>query len=467
MSRWVEQLKNHPIHESLRQLEEWGGTEFDDISEEELIERKRFIKVLELHKNVLQTVDADIVPFNQLDGLNNQLRSANIWNQVQSYSKNNNITHLQTANNHLSTQLTQLCLLIPLIKNGEKGPKGDDSTTFEYALRALIKKKEEIEYDYKNLKSVIESSGVDIVELTATIEERKKETDASLSQWQQQFSDAQEKRSESYNEWKNIIDKEVKEQSRKITTDTEKDVVKYKEKIEGELTQLKNDAKTKHNDILELYELASGDSISGGYAQTANKESRQSNLWRFLSFVFIIAAVIWLYTAYKQSDFRVSVAQVLIENSSETIKEDVSEKSKAKSENGVPISGKKTGHVVANNKQLINDKPNFNNTASVWQHFLLSFSLTGVLLFGAGYAARQAHSHRTTEQKTRWFALQIKALDPYISSMEAEDQKEIKKQLAEKFFNGVEQNSDDIKVFDSDTPSSLINSVTNLVKQVK
>lgn len=465
MNRWSEQLKNHPVHEAINQLEVWVSTEFDDISEEELSERNRFMKVIGLHKEVLQDIDADIIPFNQLDGLNKQLRTAQIWNQAHSYSENNNIAHLKAANDHLSTLLTQLCLLIPLVENERDSSKRDDTESFEYGFRALIKKKEALEQELTKLKVDIEKYGSDVADLTSITEERKKETDAALSQWQQQFSDAQDKRSDNFNDWKNGIEKETKKTTTTIISNTDKEVATFKEKIEVTLDQLESDSNTKHKAILELYELASGDSISGGYAQTANKERSQSNFWRFISYVFIIAAVVWLYTAYQQSGI------TLVNQPSEVINQPAQEmfdlKDTSKVENRGAIEEVTRDKVVNNITEEKNSEKS-STSRYLWQHILLSFSLTGVLLFGAGYAARQAHSHRSTEQKTRWFALQVKALDPYISSMSPDDQRDLKKQLADKFFNGIENSSvDDKSSLDTDSPSSIIKSITDLVKQVK
>jgi len=466
MSRWSDQLKNHPIHETIRQLQEWVSTEFEDVSEEEFSERNRFNKVLGLYKSKLESIDAEIAPFNQIDGLNSQLKVAQIWNQANAYAQNRNITHLKAANDHLSGQLTQLSLLLPLVEGDNQKLVHDDSSSLEYALRVLIKKKEELESDLSKIGANIDMSNAEVAELNLAIDERKKESDAALSQWQQQFSDAQEKRSNNFNEWKNAIDGEIKGKTSSITSKTQEAVETYRKGIEEALNQLNDDAKAKHNAILELYELASGDSISGGYAQTANKERFQTNFWRAVSFAFIIAAVFWLYSAYQQVEMKPTSGYTFIKKTDPETTETVDGKTKNIARIKKDESKNNDGQLEIESK--IQEPNNQVNTASFWQHLLLSFSLTGVLLFGAGYAARQAHSHRTTEQKTRWFALQIKALDPYISSMEPGDQLDLKKQLADKFFNGVEQSSvDDIKVFDSDTPSSLINSVTNLVKQTK
>jgi hypothetical protein len=52
----------------------------------------------------------------------------------------------------------------------------------------------------------------------------------------------------------------------------------------------------------------------------------------------------------------------------------------------------------------------------------MSFSLTAVLLYGAAYSAQQSTKHRNNEKRARWFALEIKAIDPFISSLPESDQ---------------------------------------------
>ncbi|MFO7831710.1 MAG: hypothetical protein R6V18_06965 [Desulfuromonadaceae bacterium] len=50
MSRWKDKLNEHPIHETLSELETLINTDFDDIDEQELVERRRFDKVLNAYK---------------------------------------------------------------------------------------------------------------------------------------------------------------------------------------------------------------------------------------------------------------------------------------------------------------------------------------------------------------------------------------------------------------------------------
>ena len=57
-----------------------------------------------------------------------------------------------------------------------------------------------------------------------------------------------------------------------------------------------------------------------------------------------------------------------------------------------------------------------------------------MLLAAAGYFSLQSKLHRDSEQQMRWFALEVKAIDPFLSSLDDLDQKELKKKLSEKLF---------------------------------
>ena len=77
---------------------------------------------------------------------------------------------------------------------------------------------------------------------------------------------------------------------------------------------------------------------------------------------------------------------------------------------------------------------NASDGALNWAELVTAGSLTLVLLAAAGYASRQSKTHRDLEQQMRWFSLEVKAIDPFLSSLEDADQKELKKQLSERLF---------------------------------
>jgi hypothetical protein len=82
MNRWQQKFDEHPIHETLNQLEDYVSKQFDDIKEDETQERRRFLKIISTYQELLSDLDPELVPVNQLDSLNNGLRHQNIWNQV-------------------------------------------------------------------------------------------------------------------------------------------------------------------------------------------------------------------------------------------------------------------------------------------------------------------------------------------------------------------------------------------------
>ncbi|WP_210456006.1 hypothetical protein [Vibrio crassostreae] len=287
---------------------------------------------------------------------------------------------------------------------------------------------------FQDLKDKLENLQKEKGELETVIENRRQEVDQQISQWQQQFSDAQEKRSENYQDWKSSLDKDIRGDSKQLKTDTANELNSIKKETLSALDDLKTQSENKHKQIQELYELASGDSISGGYTKTAKNEEEQANLWRWLSLSFVLATVFWIYSAY--DEYRAeSPSQVKV---TATVKQS-------------PIS-----HTSSTEKV-----EGFN-----WSKYLLTFSLTGVLLFGAGYTAQQSSKHREEARRTRRFALQVKALDPYISSLDFQDQTEIKKKLTEKFFNGVDHTAPlpDTTSISPKVASQLVQALTDIAK---
>lgn len=399
MSSWAEKLENHPLHETLIQLLNWVQVEVDEITDD-ISEVRRFENIIRRVQANLQSIDAELVAFGELDAFNNALRHQNVWQQVNSFSQNGNAAHIRNANNHLTNALNGKQWLVAPSTVGEQV----EQQHLREAYDDLAEKFQLLKEKFGNLEK--EKSDLEI-----TIENRRQEVDQQISQWQQQFSEAQEKRSNNYQDWKSNLEKNVSESNKELINKTESKLEKLESDTSVFLSRLSEQSEQKHNRIQELYELASGDSISGGYAQTAKEESVQADRWRIISLGFIVVTVIWLLSAfcfYSSGGFHTAGSQV-----------------------------KPLTEVTSENTEA--------NMASLdWSRYLITFSITGVLLFGAGYAGQQSTRHRDEARRTQRFALQVKALDPYISSLPEEEQINIKKSLTEKFFDGVgEQSSTD------------------------
>lgn len=265
MSSWAEKLENHPLHETLIQLLNWVQVEVDEITDD-ISEVRRFENIIRRVQANLQSIDAELVAFGELDAFNNALRHQNVWQQVNSFSQNGNAAHIRNANNHLTNALNGKQWLVAPSTVGEQV----EQQHLREAYDDLADKFQLLKEKFGNLEK--EKSDLEI-----TIENRRQEVDQQISQWQQQFSEAQEKRSNNYQDWKSNLEKNVSESNKELINKTESKLEKLESDTSVFLSRLSEQSEQKHNRIQELYELASGDSISGGYAQTAKEESVQAN----------------------------------------------------------------------------------------------------------------------------------------------------------------------------------------------
>ena len=420
MSRWAEQLKNHEIHTTLKQLLDWADVEESEISEESIEEVRRANKILKAYKSAIEKIEPETLCFPQLDSLNTTFKSGQIWNQLHSFSSDFGQAQIVKANDSLSESLHYLWWLAP---NSENFQRIDSLQALEETSDAVLKSLTSIKNKLKDDIKALENKVVDLqgqaVKMDSAMESRRTEVSQQMSQWQQQFSDAQESRSKSFSEYRSNLESETSKRVDGFIDSSKDKLDEYRLKFEQNIEELEQDAEIKHQRILELYELASGDSIAGGYSQTAAQEEKQANGWRLVSVGFILGTVVWLFMAY--TNFSATINNQLIE----------------------PAPAAQTWN---------------------WPRLLVSFSLTGVMLFGAGYAGQQSNRHREEAKKSRRFALQIKALDPYISSLPTDVQGEIKKTLTEKFFNGADMQSDEKEHLNEKSVNVIVKAVSDILK---
>lgn len=414
MNRWKEQFENHNIHKSVKEIEKFINTNFDNVDEDEIIEKRRLLKFISMIKELLSNIDYEVIPFNVLDNLDAQLRDNGFYSQLSSYSENGTMKYLINANNHITNHLINYLTQFMILSKNFSVNK--DIKVLEESLdtfsNAIVDSKSSISNDLKTFKNELNNNSEKLNELNSLIEKRKNETDNLLSQWQQQFSDAQEKRS---NDYTNLSEK-LKENT---NIEIEKHISSNQEKLENSFNQFQSnidnyliESKDKHQSILDLYNLTAGDSVAAAYISNANDEKEQADKWRNISICFIVATAIWIGIAFFF-------------------------------DSGLAKDG----------------------TTILWHKLISSFSLTGVLLFGAGYSSQQSNKHRNNEIKTRWFALEVKAIDPFISSLDESMQKELKKQLSEKLFAQSSQiDNSDKKIMDEHLYKTIVQGMVDILK---
>lgn len=454
MSRWSELLKDHAIHDTLKWLRESVSNEFDDLEQDEVPEKRRLLKIISKFEQILSDIDPEIVPFNQLDSLNNGIRNSNIANQIDAFATNGNVAALASASDLLTNHLTVLSLLLSLtnepkpIKQTEELEKIVDTTT-----KILINKKDQLSEELSDLSASIQEKENRISELSTAIEKKQEEVSALMSDWQSQFSSAQELRSQEFSKWRDSFTTEKNTDVNDAIASYDAQLQEHTNNFRSKIKNILSDSKDKHQAILDLYEITAGDSVGAGYLQNANIEKKQADKWRRVSVGFIVVTVFWLFFSYFYN------TNNNLDHAIKAVKSIAPASTSMPKENNTP----KTKEIKPNTTK--NNPPLFSGLA--WYKLFVTISLSGVLLWGSAYAAQQSTKHRNNEKRTRWFALEVKAIDPFISSLDPEQQKELKKQLCERIF-GQSHNSisEETKVIDEHAFSTVADGIAKILSKM-
>ncbi len=427
MSRWEEQFCSHPLHQTLKDADSLISKEQSDLTEENAQEKRRAHKFIDHYVQTLASLDPELVPFNNMDALNNQIRHANIWNQLTSYSQNGNTAHLKAANDHLTNTLAHLAQLLAIASKTEsEQPLRPLEKSLDAFAAAITSKKDALQSEIAGYQGELNKQKEELKTLAATILQRKQETDQLISEWQKQFSEAQNTRNETFatdqksrtsefNQWRKDTSSQVDKTFDDLFKATSAKIATTEADFSKRISEHINDAENKHQRILELYELTATDSVGGGYMQNAKDEAKQADFWRWATIAFIILTAAWTGVSYFLG----------------------------------PLSGDESGTVLLGK-------------------VLKAFSVTGVLLFGAVYSAKQSNVHRQNEKRNRRFALEVKAIDPFIASLDDADQKALKKQLSEKLFGqGDNETESDHKVIEEHALKTVFSGIIDILKANK
>lgn len=458
MSRWKELFDNHPIHATLEWLRESASKEFDDIDENEVSEKRRFLKLISKFEEVLENLDPEITPFNQLTALNKALRNQNITNHINAYTQDGSVPNLVAASDILTTQLTPLSLLLSLTEDvPSQKPIKELEQLIDSSTSTLVDKKNSLSEQIQNLSTSVGEKEQKLTELSGQIDQKKTELNSLTSEWQNQFSSAQESRSQEFSKWRDSFSEEKHAEIDKLIQKNEEKFDASASNLKENIDNILTDGKEKHHAILELYELTAGDSVAAGYLKNAKTEKEEADRWRSYSVRFIIGTVCWLIAA-----FLYNTSYVLPSSSNDTIN---LENPAIKVESSTSAEEKATNK--KKNSWLAMKLPK-GSTMLLWYAFLVTVSVSGVLLWGSAYSAQQSTKHRNNEKRARWFALEVKAFDPFISSLEPAQRDELKKQLTERLFGQSANNmSDDTKVIDEHAFKVVERVITSILSKLQ
>jgi len=426
MNRWQERFDSHPIHDTLKELHAFASKELDSVEENQVIEKRRFLKIIESFQTELKKLDPEIIHYQILDNINNQLRADPLYPQIQAYGTSGRAKHIRNANEHLNAIIPLFSSLYPQGSNLiEENPVSGLEKVFDSFVSTVTSEKERLKEQIQKLAEQASQQSAKITELTTDIDNRKKEINELIANWQKQFSDGQDQRQRDFSAVTKKHQDDTISWLAKITEETNKSISDainaHNQKLTGSQSQFDlkvsaylEEAKNKHQAILDLYQLTAGDSVAAAYIKSADDEKRAADHWRRSTIIFVIATAAWTAASY-----------------------------------------------------FLTTEPDLSDSI-LWFQIIKSLSITGVLLFGAIYSAKQSNAHRINERQTRWFALEVKAIDPFISSLTPAEQNTLKNKLSEKLFGQNNRAIDKDHLYeDQHYVETLLKGIADIIKAKK
>lgn len=402
MSRWDEQFENHAIHDSINNLKERieATKEIKELRDNDRLDDVlRIERVNELLENHLQLIDPEIVNPNMLDQINKEL--SNLNTALANYSSNpGNFSQLNNANKQVDNVIHRLNLLNTFTSEQDFEDLTNSITSFR---RSLGQHLGNLKTEIDSLEKQIPQLSKKMNELESEIQNHKERTDNIIGNFQEQFSEAQDKRQTEYSSNKEERQNEFKELVATLEGQFNKEISEKKNQASKELEEIKE-----QKDIAsEIVEIISNSSLGGGFEEVAANEKRAQNWFRGGAIVAL--CVLITFACY-----------VFIEFSDTT----------------------------------------------------MSYTVIGIRAFVAAvmgilvaYLAKQAEKHEKHYRKNKLTALQMATLDPYLSKLDPEKQKQIKEELKEIFFYRKSEVSSELKQGEFETRGNL-QDFLNFIKSI-
>lgn len=421
MSQWIDRIQGHALFKELADLEQALETSREaaqaDTTSFEAWERiERISKFI---RPYLTAQDPLLVSPAHLSNAQGQIQQTR--GQLNNFASNQNVAHLNEANNHLDNVLTYLASIPRLDREATAQELGEAAASYKKSVGSLARTFEKQFASLTTQKDVLQTR---IQELTAEVTAEKQRADNVIAQMQQQFSVAQESRQTEAvsNESKRASEFEAAEETRAEESETaqatrQKSFDEFLAGAKVAHESLREALGNNSESLIESLEaqkihaekvvgIISTEAVAHGYGKTANEERDAAKTWRIVA---VVALVVWIIA-------------------------------------GLVFFG------LTYDKDL--------SLSALARQFLISTPF--VLL--AGFAALQVSKHQRAERLNRQQELEIAAIDPYLATFDDDTRNEVKRQLAERLFG---QREVDVPRDDSKHVSDAVLDTLKAVKQIQ
>lgn len=391
MSRWSEEFESHPIHDLLIRARNYLEVEPEEVDARLEDERRRMKNVIGNLSKVVAGLDPEFYPGNWLDQVHSHFENQ-VIGHLRSYSDSPDVSQLTAANDQATAQVATIYNLAAISRPMESQEViANAREAFSSLSASMEESADKVSEQLNNFEGKLAEIREEADRVSQAIEDMEESASAKLAEWQEDFTENQTARAQEYSKdqiaqkrkfedflatWKAAMENQITEAEKEHDGKLEEIISSFFSKGAKFLTEMEK----KHKSVIEIHKLVGRDSVAGGYQKSAGEERSEANRWRWISLACLAGAVVWLGFKYF------------------------------------------SGFAQAANGGLD------------WPDIITASSLTAIFIFAAGYTSRQSKLHRDNEKQLRSYALETKALDPFIANLPESDQQAIKAELVRRMF---------------------------------
>lgn len=392
MQKWIDILKNHRVHNTIKNLKtSLNKIDHDKMDEDIEQERERLSMAIKYVEHSLHSALPYLVDQKSLNTINEELQK--VLSNLDSFIQNNNVNHLYNANDEI-TRAIQSANEIPKIDDYNKEePLNLIISNFlenaNNAITSIKEKKKDFEKRAVELTNHVLALEKDLEGVQNTLKNEQDKITTLSTEYQKQFSQSQEKNiaefakrlSEAHmnvNSFRQQLDKEVKEKTKEVQTVLDEQVDKLTLEADTAVDNIAN----KDQQATKILESVGIKTHTFGYAAASRKDGWATFWLRlFATLLMLVAVGILIWPAL---DF-----------------------------------------VISNSKGVFD-----------WKGLLYRIPVSIIVFIPAFYLASEAAKHRKEHVVNKRIELELSALNPYLGLLNDDDTNEIKTNLVTNYFVG-------------------------------
>lgn len=377
----------------IEKLEEINNS---DLSMDQIQLLERVNLTVNFLKDALDKVDPWLISTETLNSMNHCI--ANILSSLINFNNDRNTEYLNNIHKYYLEPLLPLFPQILVIKTPDE-IEGVKNSVIKFR-QSVGQYLSHLEKDITDNSTAFNKNTDKLNELTASIENQKTRIDEIINAFQGQFSQGQQQRTDEFNNFIKLIEKEFKDFNSDNAITFEQIIDSQQQEFKSLNLGFEGQVETQENTFNTLIEIIKKNSqtefekikdmnreaekilglmsmkgLAQGYQKIANREGWQALGWNLAS---VISLIVVLILGYK---------------------------------------------FIINYQGVI-----------AWTTLVSRFVITGIGLTLFTYCSKQATNHRTVEQHNRKMELELASLEPYLKDFDQEEQIKVKQNLVNKYF---------------------------------